>query len=81
MKKVLLISTVLFLMASGIAFAGSPKENCGCGFGTIFLKEKTDYFIRFLQQQQTVCLAHRPLESVLEPWDAKSLQSWSQTNS
>ena len=42
-----------------------------------FLKEKTDYFIRFLQQQQTVCLAHRPLESVLEPWDAISLQSWS----
>jgi hypothetical protein len=35
MKKVLLISTVLFLMASGIAFAGATRENCGCGLGTM----------------------------------------------
>ena len=35
MKKALLISTVLFLMASGIAFAGETKENCGCGLGTM----------------------------------------------
>jgi hypothetical protein len=35
MKKVLLISTVLFLMASGIAFADATRENCGCGLGTM----------------------------------------------
>jgi hypothetical protein len=35
MKKVLLISVVLFLMASGIAFADATRENCGCGLGTM----------------------------------------------
>ena len=35
MKKVLLISTALFLMASGIAFADETRENCGCGLGTL----------------------------------------------
>ena len=35
MKKVLLISTVLFLMVSGIAFADATRENCGCGLGTL----------------------------------------------
>ena len=35
MKKGLLISTVLLLMASGIAFASATRENCGCGLGTM----------------------------------------------
>ena len=35
MKKVLLISTVLFLMASGTVLAGATRENCGCGLGTM----------------------------------------------
>ena len=48
MKKVLLISTALFLMASGIAFAGSPKENCGCGFGTVFFEGKDGLFHQIL---------------------------------
>jgi hypothetical protein len=44
MKKVLMTSTLLFFMVSGIAFAGSPKENCGCGFGTIFFEGKDGLF-------------------------------------
>ena len=44
MKKVLLTSTVLFFMVSGIAFANVPKENCGCGFGTIFFEGKDGLF-------------------------------------
>jgi hypothetical protein len=40
MKKVLLTSTVLFFMVSGIAFAGSPRENCGCGLGTLLFDGK-----------------------------------------
>ena len=35
MKKVLLTSMLFFLMASGIAFAGETRENCGCGLGTL----------------------------------------------
>jgi hypothetical protein len=41
MKKVLLTSTVLFFMASGIAFAaGAPRDNCGCGLGTLLFDGK-----------------------------------------
>ena len=40
MKKALLLSTVLFLMASGIAFAGATRENCGCGLGTLLFEGK-----------------------------------------
>ena len=40
MKKVLLTSMVLFFMVSGIAFANAPKENCGCGFGTLLFEGK-----------------------------------------
>ena len=40
MKKVLLTSMVLFLMATGISFAGAPKENCGCGLGTLLFQGK-----------------------------------------
>ena len=40
MKKVLLTSMVLFLMATGIAFADAPRENCGCGLGTILFDGK-----------------------------------------
>jgi hypothetical protein len=35
MKKVLLMSTVLLLTVSGIAFANATRENCGCGLGTL----------------------------------------------
>ena len=48
MKKVLMTSTLLFFMVSGIAFAGSPKENCGCGFGTIFFEGKDGLFHQIL---------------------------------
>ncbi len=41
MKKVLLTSMVLFFMASGIAFAaGAPRDNCGCGLGTLLFDGK-----------------------------------------
>ena len=41
MKKVLLLSMVLFLMASGITFAaGAPRDNCGCGLGTLLFEGK-----------------------------------------
>ena len=40
MKKVLLTSMVLFFMVSGIAFANAPKENCGCGLGTLLFEGK-----------------------------------------
>ena len=41
MKKVLLTSMVLFFMASGIAFAAAPRDNCGCGLGTILFEGKS----------------------------------------
>ena len=41
MKKVLLTSMVLFFMVSGIAFAaGAPRDNCGCGLGTLLFDGK-----------------------------------------
>jgi len=40
MKKVLLISTVLLFMVSGIAFAAEPRNNCGCGLGTLLFEGK-----------------------------------------
>ena len=40
MKKVLLTGMVLFFMVSGIAFANAPKENCGCGLGTLLFEGK-----------------------------------------
>ena len=40
MKKVLLLSMVLFFMVSGFAFASAPKENCGCGLGTLLFEGK-----------------------------------------
>ena len=40
MKKILLLSMVLFFMVSGLAFANAPKENCGCGLGTLLFEGK-----------------------------------------
>ena len=40
MRKVLLISIVLFFTVSGAAFAGVPRENCGCGLGTLMFEGK-----------------------------------------
>jgi hypothetical protein len=40
MKKVLLTSLVLFFMISGIAFAAAPRDNCGCGLGTLLFEGK-----------------------------------------
>jgi hypothetical protein len=40
MKKVLLTSMVIIFLISGIAFAGSPRENCGCGLGTLLFEGK-----------------------------------------
>jgi hypothetical protein len=40
MKKVLLISVVLLLTVSGAAFAAEPRENCGCGLGTLLFEGK-----------------------------------------
>ena len=40
MKKVLLTSIVLFFMVSGIAFAAAPRDNCGCGLGTLLFEGK-----------------------------------------
>ena len=41
MKKVLLTSMALFFIASGIAFAaGAPRDNCGCGLGTLLFEGK-----------------------------------------
>ena len=44
MKKVLLTSMVFFFMVSGIAFANAPKENCGCGLGTLLFEGKDGLF-------------------------------------
>ena len=41
MKKVLLTSIVLFFMVSGIASAAAPRDNCGCGLGTILFEGKS----------------------------------------
>ena len=40
MKKVLLVSVVLLFMVSGAAFAAEPRENCGCGLGTLLFDGK-----------------------------------------
>jgi hypothetical protein len=40
MKKVLLISVVLLFMVSGAAFAAEPRDNCGCGLGTLLFDGK-----------------------------------------
>ncbi len=41
MKKVLLISVVLLFTVSGAAFAaGAPRDNCGCGLGTLLFEGK-----------------------------------------
>jgi hypothetical protein len=39
MKKILLIGLVMFFMTVGLAYAGSPKDNCGCGWGTMLFKD------------------------------------------
>lgn len=40
MKKVLGISTVALFLMAGTAFAGAPRENCGCGLGTLIFEGK-----------------------------------------
>jgi hypothetical protein len=40
MKKVLLTSMILFFMISGTAFAAAPRDNCGCGLGTLLFEGK-----------------------------------------
>ena len=42
MKKVLLISVVLLFTVSGAAFAAAPapRDNCGCGLGTLLFEGK-----------------------------------------
>lgn len=32
---------VLLLTVSGLAFAGAPRENCGCGLGTLLFEGKS----------------------------------------
>ena len=39
MKKILLIGLVMSFMTVGLAYAGSPKDNCGCGWGTMLFKD------------------------------------------
>ena len=41
MKKVLLTTVVVLLTFSGIAFASYPKENTGCGLGTMLFEGKS----------------------------------------
>ena len=53
MKKVLLLSMVLFFMFSGLAFANAPKENCGCGLGTLLFEGK-DGLIQQVDTPDTV---------------------------
>jgi len=41
MKKILLISVILLFTVSGAAFAaGAPRDNCGCGLGTLLFEGK-----------------------------------------
>ena len=41
MKKILLISALFLFMVSGGAFAaGAPRDNCGCGLGTLLFEGK-----------------------------------------
>ncbi len=41
MKKILLINVVLLFTVSGVAFAaGAPRDNCGCGLGTLLFEGK-----------------------------------------
>ena len=40
MKKILLISVVLLFMVSGAALAAEPRDNCGCGLGTLLFDGK-----------------------------------------
>ncbi len=42
MKKLLVASLALSLLAAGTAFAGQAQDNCGCGLGTILWEGKSD---------------------------------------
>lgn len=48
MKKVLLISVVLLLTVSGTLFAAAPRNNCGCGLGTMLFEGKDGFVQQIL---------------------------------
>ena len=48
MKKVLLIGLVVAFMATGLAYADSPKDNCGCGWGTMLFEGKSGLVFQVL---------------------------------
>ena len=48
MKKVLLTSVVLLLTVSGTVFAAPPKDNCGCGLGTMLFEGKDGFVQQIL---------------------------------
>ena len=41
MKKAMLIGAVVSFMALGLAYADPPKDNCGCGWGTMIFEGKS----------------------------------------
>jgi len=48
MKKAFLIGLVLSFMTIGLAYADSPKDNCGCGWGTMLFEGKSGLVFQVL---------------------------------
>jgi hypothetical protein len=48
MKKVLLTSMVLLLTVSGTVFAAPPRDNCGCGLGSMLFEGKSGFVQQIL---------------------------------
>jgi hypothetical protein len=48
MKKVLLFTLVMSFVALGLAQAGQPKDNCGCGWGTMLFEGKSGLVMQVL---------------------------------
>jgi hypothetical protein len=59
MKKILLIAVGAMLMASGAAYAGAPKDNCGCGWGTQLLAGKDSALMQAFAAITNGCLGNQ----------------------
>jgi hypothetical protein len=55
MRKLLLlgVTSLCFLVVTGVAFAGQARENCGCGLGTVVWEGRSDDSILFQTLQVT----------------------------
>ncbi len=50
---VLGVTSLCFMMVTGVAFAGQAKDNCGCGLGTVLWQDNADDSVFFQTLQVT----------------------------